>query len=368
LSRAVVRAKRLPWDVEVGREVNDDFIRIVRLYLIEQFKTDFSKENVFEACMTLAAMCPFNPVNEYLDELEWDKTKRLDTWLIDYLGAEDVPLNREIGRLVMIAAVRRARKPGTKFDQVLILEGMQGSGKSSALQILGGEWHSDADLGRVDTKEASIVLQGCWIFELGEMTAMGRSEIESLKAFLSRNVDRYRAPFERALKSVPRRCLFIGTTNSGAYLRDTTGNRRFWPVRTDKIDLEGLKADRDQLWAEAAVAEAAGESLALQPALREDASDVQQSRLINDPWADHLTDFLKRSEDRRVHTVTLLYDLSIQAGQQTPSHAKRLREAMASLGWKYKRSIRIGTDNRAGYEAPDGWTSTATDVGDQSSF
>jgi len=95
----------------------------------------------------------------------------------------------------MIAAVRRARKPGTKFDQVLILEGKQGTGKSSALQILGGEWHSDADLGPVESKEASIGLQGCWIFELGEMTAMGRSEIEALKAFLSRNADRYRAPY-----------------------------------------------------------------------------------------------------------------------------------------------------------------------------
>src|SRR5262249_9215840 len=104
--RAVVRAKRLPWRVDAGREVNDDFVRIVRAYLSEQFQRDFSKENVFEACMTLAAMSPFNPVNEYLDELEWDGSKRLDTWLMDYLGADDVPLNREIGRLVMIAAVR----------------------------------------------------------------------------------------------------------------------------------------------------------------------------------------------------------------------------------------------------------------------
>jgi predicted P-loop ATPase len=351
----------------VGREVNDDFVRIVRLYLSKQFQRDFSKENVFEACMTLAAMSPFNPVNEYLDELKWDGTKRLDTWLTDYLGADDVPLNREIGRLVMIAAVRRARKPGTKFDQVLILEGKQGTGKSSALQILGGDWHSDTDLGRVETKEAAIALQGCWIFELGEMTAMGRSEIEALKAFLSRNADRYRAPYERALKSVFRRCVFIGTTNADGYLRDTTGNRRFWPVRTGEIDRERLKADRDQLWAEAAAAEASGESLELQPALREVASDAQQNRLINDPWADTLADCLQRLGETRVHTAALLYELGIPPGQQTQYQAKRLREVMVSLGWKYKKGIRVGGKILAGYEAPDGWTSTVPDVGDQSS-
>ena len=257
-------------------------------------------------------------------------------------------------------------KPGTKFDQVLILEGAQGSGKSSALRILGGEWHSDAELGRVEGKDASIVLQGCWIFELGEMTAMGRSEIEALKAFLSRNDDRYRGPYERTAKSAPRRCVFIGTTNADGYLRDTTGNRRFWPVHTDKIDLEKLAADRDQLWAEAAAAEASGESLELQPALREVASDAQQSRLINDPWADTLADCLQRLGETRVHTAALLYELGIPPGQQTQYQAKRLREVMVSLGWKYKKGIRVGGKILAGYEAPDGWTSTVPDVGDQS--
>ena len=354
--RAVVRAERLPWPVDVGREVNDEFVRIVRFYLIEQFRQDFSKENVFEACMTLAGFSRFNPVNEFLDELTWDGKKRIDTWLIDYLGAEDVAFNRAVSRLVLLAAVRRARKPGSKFDQVLILEGPQGSGKSTALQILGGEWHSDADLGRLETKEASIALQGSWIFEFGEITAVNRAEVEGLKAFLSRNVDRYRAPFERALKSVPRRCIFVGTTNSDAYLRDPTGNRRIWPVCTGNIDLEKLAADRDQLWAEAAEREALGESIELPPGLREDASDAQQSRLNNDPWGDTLLAYLQKMRLSRVHTYILLNELGIPTGQQTPYSTKRLREAMTTLGWKYKKAIRIGNENRAGYEAPTGWT------------
>lgn len=314
--------------------------------------------------MTLAGFSRYNPVNEFLDELTWDGKKRIDTWLIDYLGVDDVAFNRAVSKLVLLAAVRRARKPGSKFDQVLILEGPQGSGKSSALQILGGEWHSDADLGRVETKEASIALQGCWIFELGEMTAMNRAEVEGLKAFLSRNVDRYRAPFERALKSVPRRCIFVGTTNSDAYLRDTTGNRRFWPVRSNNIDLEKLAADRDQLWAEAAEREALGESIELPPELREDASDAQQSRLNNDPWADTLLAFLQKRGVPRVHTYTLLNELGISAGQQTQYSTKRLREAMATIGWKYKKAIRIENENRAGYEAPTGWAFVSPDVED----
>ena len=167
------------------------------------------------------------------------------------------------------------------------------------------------------------------------------------------NTDRYRAPYDRALKSVPRRCIFIGTTNAEGYLRDTTGNRRFWPVRTNKIDREKLKADRDQLWAEASEAEASGESLELLPALWEEASNAQQSRSVEDPWAGSLTAYLQQAGMSRVHTQTLLGALQIPAGQQAQHHSKRLREVMASLRWKYKRSI--GDDNRAGYEAPDNW-------------
>ena len=169
--------------MDVGREVNDEFVRVVRFYLIEQFRQDFSKENVFEACMTLAGFSRFNPVNEFLDELTWDGKERIDTWLIDYLGAEDVAFNRAVSRLVLLAAVEEGKEAELQFDQVLILEGPQGSGKSTALQILGGEWHSDADLGRLETKEASIALQGSWIFEFGEITAVNRAEVEGTQGF-----------------------------------------------------------------------------------------------------------------------------------------------------------------------------------------
>jgi predicted P-loop ATPase len=351
--RPLIRAATLPWNRDVGREINDDLMRVIRLYMIERYGVEFSKDNVHEACYTLARMASFNPVVEYLDTLAWDGTKRLDRWLIAYLGAEDTQFNRHVGRLVLLAAVRRAKHPGAKFDQVLILEGPQGSGKSSALRILGGDWHSDAELGRVDSKEASILLQGAWLVELGEMTAMNRSETEALKAFLSRASDRFRAPFDRTPRTEPRRCVFIGTTNSEGYLRDITGNRRFWPVRTATIDLERLKRDRDQIWAEAVKLEAGEASIMLPPGLWADATKEQEARLVDDPWIDLLAHFLQAREVTRIHTRTLMTDaLNLGVDRQTQHSGKRVRELMTNLGWSYRRSVRIDEINAAGYLAP----------------
>src|SRR5205085_10828734 len=139
---------------------------VVRHYLIEQFGLEFSKENVNEAAHTLAREAAFNPVCDYLSSLKWDGTARLDDWLIKYMGAEDTEYVRAVGRLMLLAAVRRARSPGCKYDYVIILEGTQGTGKSSALKVLGGEWYSDAELGRLDSKEAPLILQGVWLHEL----------------------------------------------------------------------------------------------------------------------------------------------------------------------------------------------------------
>jgi predicted P-loop ATPase len=310
--------------------------------------------------MTLARMNGFNPVVEYLDTLSWDGTKRLDRWLVDYLGAEDTPFNRSVGRLVLLAAVRRAKHPGTKFDQVLILEGPQGSGKSTALRILGKEWHSDAELGKVDGKEAPILLQGCWIAELGEMNTMNRSETEALKAFLSRTEDRFRAPYDRTAKTEPRRCVFIGTTNSDAYLRDTTGNRRFWPARTTTIDQERLKGDRDQIWAEAVQLEAKGQSLLLSPELWADARTEQEVRRVDDPWAETISEHLRAANLPKVHTRTIMgHFLGLDSERQTQHTAKRIREVMNSLGWRYSRGVRIAEISTAGYLAPEENCSTS---------
>ncbi|MBK6704250.1 MAG: hypothetical protein IPG56_11180 [Caulobacteraceae bacterium] len=207
----------------------------------------------------------FDPVRESLRNLKWDGVRRLRTWLSRYLGAEDTPLNRAIGMKTMVAAVRRVNEPGCKFDYVPVLEGAQGTGKSTALKILAGEdeFFSDQDLVHLDAKAQQEALRGKWIYEIAELSGLSRTESERTKAFLSRTHDRARRAYGYASIDQPRRCIFIGTTNDNNYLKDPTGNRRFWPVATGRIDLDALAADRDQLWAEAVIADAAGETLYL---------------------------------------------------------------------------------------------------------
>lgn len=352
--RPVLRSDALPWSADVGRELNEDVIRVLRHWILEAFGWEASKENVTEAAMTLAFESRFNPVRQYLDDLAWDGDSRLDSLLPRYFGAQDGEYERAVGRKLLLAAARRAREPGCKFDLVPILEGAQGSGKTSALRILGGAWHSDAELGSVEKKDAPIVLQGVWIMELGELSAMNKSGVDHLKAFVSRTDDRYRPPFERLAKTFPRRCVFVGTTNSCAYLRDLTGNRRFLPVRTGKIDLAGLRLDRDQLWAEAVAMEKAGEPLELPRGLWKLASDHQAERTVEDPWTIKIREHLaEHSAITRISSTELLdHVLGVPSGRQNQLEAKRLRQAMELIGWAYRRAVRIEDNVTTGYVSP----------------
>jgi predicted P-loop ATPase len=243
------------------------------------------------AVQLVAADCPYHPVRTYLDGLEWDGTPRLDTWLVAYLGAENNAYHRAVGPKALIQAVARAYSPGYKADHVLILEGPQGSGKSSVVAALAPDqgWYCDeiADLG---SKDAAQDLCGKWIVELAELSAMKRSEVERTKAFVSRRVDHYRASYGRRSQDHPRQCVFLGTTNGDAYLGDETGNRRYWPSAVGAIKLDELRRDRDQLWAEAVAAYHAGtawhldkkdETLAARPRPNGASSTRGRSRFSN---------------------------------------------------------------------------------------
>lgn len=199
-----------------------------------------------------------HPVRDYLDTLAWDGTPRIDAWAVTYLGAADTRLNRAMASLWMISAVARIMQPGCKADHMLILEGPQGIRKSTALKVLASEpWFTD-ELAELGSKDAAQQMRGVWIIEMAELDAMGQADVSRIKAFLSRTTDRYRPPYERYVVTVPRQCVLAGTVNPDTYLRDETGNRRFWPVRCGAIDLDGLRRDRDQLWAEAAARFKAG--------------------------------------------------------------------------------------------------------------
>ena len=220
----------------------------------------FSQRNYQIAVTKVADDRSYHPIREYLAALpEWDGVPRVDTLLIDYLGAEDNSYVRAVTRKTLCAAVRRVQEPGVKFDTMLVLNGPQGIGKSTLISRLAGEWFSDS-LNLSDTKDktAAEKLQGYWILEIGELAGLRKAEVETLRSFLSRQNDIYRAAFGRRATPHPRQCIFFGTTNAeSGYLRDTTGNRRFWPVKTPgggaKHSWELTHEDISQIWAEVLV-------------------------------------------------------------------------------------------------------------------
>ena len=210
------------------------------------------KEVVNDAMDLRAQECAFHPLRKYLETLEWDGVSRIDGWPVRYLGAEDIAYHRQIGRMFMISMIARVFDPGCKCDYMLVLEGPQGARKSTACQILGAEWFSDCLPSITHSgKDVCQHLRGKWLIEIAELSAIGKAENAALKAFLTRTTEQYRPPHGRREVVEARQCVFVGTTNKSTYLRDETGDRRFWPVRIGKIDTDALAADRDQLLAEA---------------------------------------------------------------------------------------------------------------------
>lgn len=233
-------------------------------------------------------MNKFHPIKSYIEAFTWDGVPRLDTVFIDYLGAEDSHYVRQVTRKMLLAAVARLYRPGCKFDEMLVLVGPQGAGKSSLLAKLGRDWFSDS-LRTFENKEAGEHLQAGWIFEIGELSAMKKSEVDEVKAFLSKTEDRYRVAYDRQVSEFPRKCVFFGTTNTRDFLRDETGNRRFWPVDVEpgRARLSHWEHLTDavvgQIWAEALHLFKAGETLELDREAAEAAKQEQAAHLEIDP-------------------------------------------------------------------------------------
>lgn len=257
----------LPWNERTERrqwtDVDDAGLR----HYLEHTYGITGKDRILDATALCAHKHIINDVKDYLTQLEWDGVKRLDTLLIDYLGAIDTPYTRAVIRKSLTAAVARIMTPGCKYDYMPIFAGPQGIGKSTFLRILGRRWYSDS-LQTFDGKEAAEMLQGTWINELSELNGLSRSETNAVKQFLSRAEDIYREPYGRRTSVYPRRCVFFGTTNDTEFLRDRTGNRRFWPVDVGlqpptKNVFRDLEEEVDQIWAEAYCVWQLGEALYL---------------------------------------------------------------------------------------------------------
>lgn len=321
-----------------GPVLDDAAVRRIWLLMDQRFRLSVSIELTYAVVEDTARLNAFHPVRDYLGALQWDGRPRLDTWLTDCAGAEDTKYVRAVGALVLMAAVRRVRQPGCKFDEMLVLENpTQGTAKSSALATLAikEDWFTDDLPLNAEGKRVIESLRGRWIVEAGELSGMKRSDVEHLKAMLSRQIDRARMAFGRLVSSVPRQNIIIGTTNDTEYLRDATGNRRFWPVLVGTFDLDRLRRDRDQLWAEAAEREATGASIRLAEELWPAAEVEQGQRLTADPWVAILSDLgLGRIDRGKISTTALFRLLDIKPTYQTQDLAKRLSTVMWKLGWR----------------------------------
>lgn len=329
------------------------------------------KQTCDEAIELGARGARYHPVRDYLNALRWDGNKRIGGFLSCYFGARDDAYTRGVGRAFLIAMVARVMQPGCKHDCALIFIGSQGAGKSTAAKILAGgdEWFSDS-LPKVtdDSVEAKRHLPGKWLIEIGEMSALSKSDANAIKAFLSGSVDDVRFPYAKRDEKVPRECVFIGTANDPECLRDETGNRRFWPVKVRaSVDLDALRRDRDQLLAEAVHAYRAGEQWHLTPELEALARLEQEVARAPDVWEDPIREWLQRGESigddfesgtlsqpyQRVKLSAVLKGaVGIDTARQGRAEQNRASAVLRALGW-----------TRKAFEDGKYWVAPASDPG-----
>ena len=291
------------------------------------------KEVAAQAIDLVAREHGFHPVRDYLNAQAWDRRPRIDKWLSYYLGAAPTPYTAAIGRWFLIALVARIMRPGCKADYMMVLEGPQGAKKSTACAILGGAWFSDSLPDVTAGKDVAVHLNGKWIIEVAEMSALGKAETAALKAFITRDTERYRPPYGREEVIAPRQCLFIGTTNKEMYLRDETGGRRFWPVKVGSLDTDALRHDRDQLFAEAVAAFNAGERWWPDADFeRQHIAPEQEARFEADAWEDPIRDWLGSQAKCTVATVASSA-LHMERARIGTADQRRIMATLERLGW-----------------------------------
>lgn len=306
----------------------------LQAWMFRAYGAEFPEKTIRNAVTVVSEAQRVHPVREYLRGLEWDGRDRLATFWRDYFGAT----NNErylslVGTKWLISTVARVMRPGCKVDTLPILEGNQGLGKSRALKALGGAWFSDTPP-PIGHKDAFQQLKGCWIVELAELASLSKSEVEKVKSYLSSSNDNYRGAFMFRNAENPRQCVFAGTTNDFDYLKDQTGNRRFWPIACTRIDVDALSRDRDQIWAEALVRFKAGESWWLDGEDEHLAIFESSSRTQGDEWFADVESYIPRCMGELTTNRILVNALSVPIKDVHSGHSRRVAVIMRQLGYE----------------------------------
>lgn len=326
------------------KAASDDAELAILQRLQSHHSTSFCVSHVRNAMLSVGKSNQTDVLRDHIAGLAWDGVPRLDDWLVRYLHAEDTRYSRVVGRKWMIQAVARALSPrGCKADATLVLTGKGGFRKSTSAEIIGGAFYTDevADLG---SKDCAMQIAGKWIIEMAENDAADRAGLQRLKAWLTRQADRYRPAYGRNVVEVPRRCVFIATTNEDVFLRDETGNRRWWPIKlTAQADTEGLREVRDQLVAEAAAAFAKREPWWLNSEEEQLAEEEQESRRMVDAWEQRIAVYLATHRCQEITISDLLqFAIGIEPGRWTQAEQNRVARALRALNWNRIRTRPTG--------------------------
>jgi len=344
-----------PWGGQ-GDLTDSDLIQM-KYYLSLNFKKEYPVQTINEALLIQAMEQKYHPIKEYLLRLKWDGTPRLREWMIELCGVPRNQYIEDISEIMLCAAVKRIYDPGCKFDYMAILEGAQGIGKTTLLQILGGEWYVNAHLSTNESKKDLVdLMRKAWIIEISELSGFKKAAIEDIKNFISCDTDRVRMPYARNSEDFPRHNIFIGTHNPSGdnqYLRDDTGNRRFWPVDCTLIDIEKAHKWRDQLWAEALrkyrevlMYLTNNRSLSI-------LNNYHSDREPHNPWDDMIGDYIIGKE--AVFNKTILKDVfDLNIGKlsylEMQSKSTAIGKKMKKEGWVRGSNKKRGWYFKPGYE------------------
>ncbi|MBW1672050.1 MAG: bifunctional DNA primase/polymerase [Deltaproteobacteria bacterium] len=359
-SHTIELTKRPLWRKEGATWDDSDAIQLAQ-YISDNHAFEANINMIHETVHAESKRKSYHPVKDYLNSITFDtQNPILNNWLSVYCGAPDTRYTRFVGRKMLIAAVARIFNPGIKFDHVPVLEGKQGIGKSLLCATLSSPWFSDAHFD-VRDKDSIALLQGHWIIELAEMSVLTKSAVENLKAFITRQVDKMRPAYGRTVQSFPRQCIFIGTINpeNQGYLRDPTGNRRFWPVPIETVDVLKLRDDRDQLWAEAYYYYKRGEDIHVPD--RETQLLIEREiikRQQEDPWFEVVEQFIDNNYSDYIEgdaCVILPSELYVNAlegksAKITSYEASRISNILVRLG--FERLIDIRNKRTSKYTKP----------------